>query len=360
MTADAFTRGTDLVDGTLPQRTALENAHQLLHRARTLTTPLLREWVGQLDPPLRDMAEYHFGWKDVRGRSCGEERRGKGVRPALVFASAEAVGCRPGRARPAAVAVELLHNFSLVHDDIIDGDQFRHGRRTLWSAFDSADATLAGDALFTLAFRVLAETPAPRVVPTVLHLSAAAHEMATGQARELVLQRDGDSGLEQCVEAALGKTGALMGGACAVGAIAGGADEERAAHFRAFGRQLGLAFQVTDDILGLWGDPATTGKAVGADLAVRKLSLPVAAALASGTAAGRELGERYAAPHPPGPGDVARMTQLVEEAGGRDWAWNKTAECLRNAFEHLRHVKPAPGPACHLASLAAAACRRSA
>ncbi|MFE0104871.1 polyprenyl synthetase family protein [Streptomyces sp. NPDC059009] len=324
---------------------------------------------------LRRMVEYHFGWNE-QGEPTGRRDRdeegggaehtplpGKALRPALALLCAEAVCTRRDRALPAAVAVELVHNFSLVHDDLIDGDAYRHGRPTLWSRFGRGEATLTGDALFALAFRVLAEAPAPRLALTLCELADATHEMADGQALDLLGQGRGrvDGGVvaERACAVARAKTGALMGCACAVGAIAGGADDVRTGHFRAFGRSLGLAFQLADDLLGIWGDPGRTGKPVGSDLAERRVTLPVAAALASRTAAGRELAERYDAVEPPGMAEVPDMTRLVEQAGGRLWAVQALARFRAEAAAHLRRAAPASGPGGMLSGLAAAAACRS-
>ncbi|MET7454624.1 polyprenyl synthetase family protein [Streptomyces sp. NPDC005574] len=300
-------------------------APQVLDRCRTSVAPALREAVGRLHPWLGEMAAYSFGWCEVGGAPAAASG-GKGVRQALALLGAEAAGA-PGRAGvPAAVAVELVHAFSLLHDDIMDGDQARRRRPTVWKAYGTGPAVLAGDALFALAVEILAESRAGGAA--VRLLSAALADLVRGQADDLLFaSRDwtgpGQVGPAEYRAMAEHKTGALLGCAAALGALLGGAPPATVAALDRAGRHLGIAFQVVDDVLGIWGDPAVTGKPVHADLRERKKTYPVLAALGSGTPAARRLAtllERG--------GEPAEAAALVAEAGGRAAA---TAEARHHA-----------------------------
>lgn len=312
-----------------------------MRSARELVDPALRVAVARLPAAVAEVVGYHFGW------TTGGDG-GKAVRPALAFLSAEAVDGTSAAAMDAAVAVELVHNFSLLHDDVMDDDRVRRHRPTAWTVFGTPAAILAGDALLALATRILAE----RDGPGVRWLSEALLSLVDGQSADLALSERTDVRREECVAMASGKTGALLGAACALGAHAGGAGPERCARLRRFGEHLGLAFQLVDDLLGIWGDPRTTGKPVGADLAARKKSLPVVAALNSGHPAADELAERYADPRPLDESGVLAVANLVERAGGRDWARTESRRQLATALSCLAAARPRPEAADRLACLA--------
>ena len=305
------------------------SAREVLTWGRDLVEPVLRAAVDTLPDGLRRPSGYHFGWLDEHGTPV-TSGSGKGIRVALTLLAAEAVGGPPAVA--AAVAIELVHNYSLLHDDVIDGDRTRRHRPTTWVTFGPAAAILAGDALLTLAFEVIGEDPrATRL------LSAAGLALAGGQAADLEFESRAVVGPGECRRMVADKTGALLGCACALGALSGGGAAAQVGAMGAFGAHLGIAFQHTDDLLGIWGDPALTGKP-HADLYHRKKSLPVTAALASPTSAGRELAAIYSGEEPMTEARVARAAELVDAAGGR--AWSK-AESRRELAEALRHLRSA-------------------
>jgi geranylgeranyl diphosphate synthase type I len=167
-----------------------------------------------------------------------------------------------------------------------------------------------------------------------------------------------DVGLAECLSMAERKTGALIGAACQLGALAAGAGPEAAESYRALGRRLGVAFQLADDLLGIWGDPEVTGKPAGGDLTSRKKSLPVVAALTSGTTPGDQLARLYRREDPDEQG-MARAARLIEDAGGRDWAWWETTRQVQQAMDHMTSAKPARGGAADLRLLAGLVLRRS-
>ncbi|GAB0106184.1 polyprenyl synthetase family protein [Nocardia sp. JMUB6875] len=330
------------------------SAAALLAHARELCLPVLTEWVGSLPQPLRLMGAYHFGWCDTSG-SPVHAHPGKALRPALVFATATACGARAQAAIPAAAAIELVHNFTLIHDDVLDVDRTRRGRATVWSVWGIADAILLGDALHSLAVRVLAtDLPGPIAAAAVTRLETAAIEMCRGQSEDCQFETRPRVGIDDYVRMAMGKTGALMGCACALGAFCAGADAETVSAMERFGRELGLAFQFADDLLGIWGNSAVTGKPAGADLARRKQSLPVVAALQSDTSAAVELNRIYRSTTPMAPAMIVRATALIEAADGRVTVQRMAEQRLAAAIEAL----PDPRTAGELLVLAQLAVQR--
>ncbi|WP_235949366.1 polyprenyl synthetase family protein [Nocardia terrae] len=306
---------------------------EILARARTLLDPVLRESVLTLPEPMRHLAGYHFGWWDERGNPMHADP-GKMLRPALVTSTAFACDGGAGPAATAAAAVELVHNFTLIHDDVMDADPVRRGRPAVWRVWGMADAVLLGDALHALATNVLAALATPRTAMAAIErLETTVTEMCRGQHADC----HGDAAAASLAgweSTAMGKTGALFGCACALGALSAGADDETVCGFDRFGRDLGVAFQAVDDILGVWGDPARSGKPT-ADLAHRKRGLPIVLALESGTAAGCELAELYQREAPLSPQEIVWAARLVDKAGGRRGAERLARRRLRSALAAL-------------------------
>ncbi|MER5948346.1 family 2 encapsulin nanocompartment cargo protein polyprenyl transferase [Streptomyces sp. NPDC001904] len=338
-----------------------QEAATILAQARKSVDPALRRAVEALPGSIRRVALYHFGWQHADGTPA-VGHAGKAVRPALVLAAARALGGRTEQAVPAAAAVELTHNFSLLHDDVMDRDATRRHRPTAWAVFGDADAILTGDALQAQAQRLLLDDGHPVAPAALARLAACVVELCAGQAADVALERrdPAETGLAETLAMAEAKTGALLGCACALGGLYAGAGEEEVAALDAFGRAAGLAFQLIDDVIGIWGDPARTGKPAGADLVVRKKSLPVVAALASGGPAADELAARYGPPGPgeEGPADIEAIALAVERAGGRDWAQAQAADQMARAVAELQRAVPVPEAAGGLLSLAEFVTRR--
>jgi geranylgeranyl diphosphate synthase type I len=272
--------------------------------------------------------------------------------------SAQAVGSKAAAAVPAAAAVELVHNHSLLHDDVMDGDLTRRHRPTAWSVFGVNDAILAGDALLVLALDVLASSGHSAAAEGIRMLSAAVQNLLDGQSADLSFERRAEVELTECVRMAQRKTAALLGCACAVGAAFGGGRPEQIAYLRGFGKHLGLAFQYVDDLLGIWGDPAVTGKPVHSDLRSQKKSLPVVAALASETPAGRELAALYHRDEPLSEADAAHAAKLIDIAGVRTWCQTQAEDLLAQAMRELQSASPTPRAAGELNALARLATHR--
>jgi geranylgeranyl diphosphate synthase type I len=333
------------------------SAHEVLAWSRGLIEPALRTAVDTLPSSMSHIAGYHLGWWDKHGHMV-RVSGGKAIRPALALLCAQAVGGTATKAVPAAVAVELVHNHSLLHDDVMDGDLTRRHRRTAWTVFGVNPAILAGDALLVLALDVLASCGHPAAADAIRMLTAAVQELLNGQNADLSLEQRAEVELAECARMAEGKTAALIGCACALGAVFGGGTPEQVAHLRGFGMHLGLAFQHVDDLLGIWGDPAVTGKPVHSDLCSGKKSFPVVAALTSHTPAGHELAMLYHRDSPLSGTDAAHAAELIDIAGGRAWGQAQADDLLTQAMRELQSASPVPRAAAELGALARMATHR--
>ncbi|AWW36660.1 MULTISPECIES: polyprenyl synthetase family protein [Streptomyces] len=343
-TPGTATRG-ETVPTVPPAETAADAVEviALLERGRTLATPVLRAAVERLAPPMDTVAAYHFGWIDAAGNPAAGDG-GKAVRPALAVLSAEVTGAAPETGVPGAVAVELVHNFSLLHDDLMDGDEQRRHRDTVWKVHGPAQAILVGDALFALANEVLLELGTVEAGRATRRLTTATRALIDGQAQDISYEHRDRVSVEECLEMEGNKTGALLASASSIGAVLGGADDRTADTLEKYGYHLGLAFQAVDDLLGIWGDPEATGKQTWSDLRQRKKSLPVVAALAAGGAASERLGELLSADAKSSDfatfseAEFAARAALIEEAGGRDWTAEEARRQHRIAVEALHAV----------------------
>ncbi|MGW7317199.1 polyprenyl synthetase family protein [Streptomyces sp. NPDC054865] len=313
----------------------------VLEWASRLVEPALRGAVARLPEPEGRITGYHRGWHDADGRPLPAAGvGGKAVRPALVLLSACAVGGSAQDAVAGAVAVELIHDFSLLHDDVIDGDPLRRHRPAAWTVYGTPSAVLAGDALLVAALHTLRDAPCFVADGAVREMLRMLGELMVGQSQDVAFAGAEHVEVEQYLAMAAGKTGALMACACAIGGILVGARPQQVDGLRDFGHHLGVAFQCVDDLIGIWGSSARSGKPVGADLAARKKSLPVVAALTGSSPAGARLADLYRRPQPMEATDIALATELVEEAGGRSAAEREAARHTDMAMRALSRAEP--------------------
>lgn len=285
----------------------------LLSRASSVEGALV-EALGHKPGDLAKHARYALGVPEP-----GEARSAQGakrIRPCLVLATAEALGATAASAMPAAVAIELVHNFSLVHDDIEDRDETRHGRPTVWTFTGEAQAINVGDYLMTTAIQtVVSEVEDPGIARQVVGaLTRAMGEMIQGQWSDIDFESKDSVPVEDYLEMIRGKTGAMLGAAVESGAIVAGASPERCEALREWGITMGLVFQARDDYLGTWGDPSLTGKPVGSDIRRRKRALPLLLGLEHPQAAA----EVQAGIGGTGAPDVDRVMAAFERAQVRD------------------------------------------
>jgi len=276
----------------------------LLDRYRDAIVEGLRRSLDG-EGPLSGILRYHVGLADRDGRPATV--LGKLLRPALVLFTAEELGAAPGAAMPAAVGLELVHGFSLIHDDVQDEDDVRRGRPTVWRIWGVPEAINAGDRMQALAIQT-ALAVGPEAAGLLLEAAA---KMIDGQSMDLSFEDrfvDPDDALRMIDR----KTGALFVCAFELGAVCAGAEVSVRESLRALGRSVGRAFQLQDDILGIWGDGNVTGKPVGSDIRRKKKSYPIVlgAAAASGEERGR-LEEIYGKPDLDA-GDVSWVVGLLD------------------------------------------------
>lgn len=282
-----------------------------------------------LAAPLSDMIAYHFGYG-----AHAPARQGKRLRPSMLVQIACEGGGSEDRALDAAVAIEILHNYSLVHDDIEDRDELRRGRKTLWSIYGVAQAINAGDAMCALSFLTLARASehhsADRVTDMIRILHGAHLTMCEGQALDISFETAPSVDVQTYCRMIAGKTAALFGAACELGALCAGADAVAAAQCRDAGIAFGMAFQIRDDVQGIWGDATATGKTAAHDVARRKWTFPVVWALGSASSVARStIATAYARGGAIEPEEVLRVVAALGELGAREAADRAAAEHLR-------------------------------
>jgi len=290
--------------------------------------------------PLYEMMRYHIGWVDEQGNpSPGSP--GKALRPTLCLLACEAVGGSWHKALPAAVGMELMHNFSLIHDDIQDDDRERRHRPTVWSIWGKPQAINAGDALATIAGLALLGLahrgiPAGKQLLTHKLMYEACLTTIEGQYLDISYESRFDIVVSDYLEMTERKTATLISHSLEVGALLGSDDEAAIRGLSRFGWNLGMAFQVRDDILGIWGDEMKTGKPWGSDIRHKKKSLPIAYALETAKGkARRELVDIYQEEVIDDEG-VRAVLGILEAVEARVYAQGLANEYHDAALEQLR------------------------
>jgi geranylgeranyl diphosphate synthase type I len=320
----------------------------VLERYRTDIEQTVRRLLESKPDGLYRMLRYHFGWADADGRPASHAL-GKALRPTLCLLACEAVGGQWRRALPAAAALELTHNFSLIHDDIQDGDRQRHHRATVWTVWGQAQAINAGDAAFALsglAMEQLRELgcPAETTLAVWQLLNTATLRLVEGQYLDLAFEERVDISVDEYLAMIARKTGALIEAAVHIGALLGSGGIASIDHLRWYARALGLAFQIGDDLLGIWGQASETGKPVAADLRRRKKSLPVVYAMRHGSPRDQALlTELYARNQRVlADGEVEQALGVLERARAEERARDILADyCSRAMLELERAHLPA-------------------
>jgi geranylgeranyl diphosphate synthase type I len=288
---------------------------------------------------LRAMLLYHLGFADEHGAPA-RIASGKRIRPLLLLLGAQAVGGVADHVLPAAAAVELLHNFSLIHDDIEDGDELRRGRPTLWKRWGVPLAINAGDTMFAMAhlalLRCAAHGVSPMLITRAMELFGRTNvHLTVGQHLDIGFERRSDVSADEYRTMIAGKTGALTRACVEIGAVLGGGSDAHTAALAEFGRCLGLSFQLQDDVLGIWGDPLKTGKA-GSDLIHRKKTLPTL------IAAERDpyVRDHYLRAASVSEADAEILRQRIADAGGRADTEAAAAAAYRDGIAALRTLPP--------------------
>ena len=309
-----------------------------------LARPALRQELEQAiaasaehgTPGLQEMITYQLGWS---GENAGIKTEGKQIRPLLVLLACQAGGGDWKNALPAAAAVELIHNFSLVHDDIEDDGEVRRGRPTIWKKWGEAQAINTGDAIFALAYASLVnlvEKTSPEIglkAGKIFHQTCL--RLTQGQHLDIAFEDQEKVELESYWQMVGGKTAALLAFSLEVGALCAGVSPEIQAHYRDFGHNLGMSFQVQDDILGIWGAEEKIGKSTTGDLLTRKKTLPVLYGLAQEKAfyEGWKDGEITQE-------KALVLSQILEAEGGRAYAQSAADRLTDLALNALENANP--------------------
>ena len=312
---------------------------EAVHADLRLISELLREGSSA---ELYKMAAHHFGWDDDGGS-------GKGIRPLLCLLSNAAAGGDWKKAVPAATGIELIHNFSLIHDDIEDGSDLRRHRPTVWKLWGLPQAVNAGDALFALAglssYRLLEiGHDASTVLRVQQLLDESCLDLTKGQYLDLSFKVDGENVLEQYLDMIRNKTASLVAASAAVGAMSAGASDDAIKAYKAFGHHLGLAFQILDDVLGTWGSQDSLGKPVGTDVETRKPSYPPMYALNNSDDFGLLWNDVEASNE--------EIMAALDDSGARSAAHTAAAEQTSLAFDSLVSANPSEPAASELQNLA--------
>ncbi len=302
----------------------------------------LRRQVARLDHPItaefHQMLTYHMGWS---GQGAGLDATGKLIRPQLLCLSFLASGTSLPleAALPAAAAVELVHNFSLAHDDIEDNSPIRRGRPALWGKWGIPMAINAGDALFVLANQAILDLSKHHSPAVTLEAARILHStclnLTCGQFLDMSFEDRLDVPLTDYQEMIAGKTAALLQACCSIGSLLGGASQETRRAYASFGYALGMAFQVQDDILGVWGNEGFTGKSAVSDLVEGKKSLPVLYGLKEG----RGFADRWKK-GPIKPEEVRELAQMLKDDGAFDYAHIESRRWTALATESLEEASP--------------------
>ena len=296
----------------------------------------IRSVLDERQSPLYDMMRYHFGWMDDKGSpQCGPN--GKAVRPTLCLVACRAVGGDAKRALPAAAAVELVHNYSLIHDDIQDDDRERRHRPTVWSVWGKPQAINAGTAMRMLANCAVRKLDVPS--KTRLHIQSLLDEatirLIEGQYLDIDYESQFDITVEDYFEMVGGKTASLFACALEIGSAMGTGQTEYVRAFREFGWNLGMAFQLRDDILGTWGQTADTGKPSCNDIRRRKKTLPVVYALQNAVGSQRErLLENYRGPSVD-ESSIHEVLTVLEEVDALEEAMRLAKSFLERATDSI-------------------------
>jgi geranylgeranyl diphosphate synthase type I len=285
---------------------------------------------------LHEILAYHMGWQGNHSRS---EIQGKRFRPMLVLLSCSAAGGDWHNALPAAAAVELVHNFSLIHDDIEDNSPIRRGRPSVWKKWGIPQAINAGDAMFTLAhlqsIRLANKISQSVAIKAVELLQQACLHLTQGQYLDLAFEKRDDVTIDDYWSMVDGKTAALISAAAELGALSALCDEPTCQVYRNFGRLLGKAFQVQDDYLGIWGNTSLTGKSNQSDLLTRKKTLPVLYALSIDGKFSQQW-KREPEPHE----DIDGLARMLELEGAREFTLAEGDELISQAIAVLAEAHP--------------------
>jgi geranylgeranyl diphosphate synthase type I len=314
---------------------------QIEAEMRRLLTP-----PPQAPAPVYGVHHYHLGWVDEAFQPV-QVSSGKLLRPIFTLLSCQAAGAKAEKALTAAAAVELIHNFSLIHDDIEDNSRTRRGRATVWAIWGEPQAINAGDALFVLARHVLLElktqgVPYPTIFEAINRLDQTCLALCQGQYLDMSFEKNLEVDLAAYLTMIEGKTAALLACSGYLGGLIATDNPAKAELFWQLGQALGLAFQIHDDLLGIWGEEAITGKPAADDLRRRKKSLPVVFALSqTENAQAKRFQDLYAAPSL-SESEINEAIAILETIGARSYTESLARHYVDTAKAALQAIEAPP------------------
>ena len=298
----------------------------------------LREVIDGYPLTLNNMLRYHMGWQDENGNPR-QRASSKFIRPLLCILSCQAVGGNVSQILPAAAALELIHNFSLIHDDIQDDSYERHHQPTIWRLWGQPQAINAGDAMFTLVYLALLklrnnQVPDEKIVDSTETLSTVCLQLCEGQCLDIKFETRLDVSIEDYLNMAENKTAALIAASTSMGVCLVSEDRNLINTFRLFGKELGMAYQIHDDILGVWGMEESIGKSAN-DISQKKKTLPVVYALQNSKGEDRKKLKEFYQQESIEDNDVFQVIQILDSLSAKDYARNLANQYYHQALEQL-------------------------
>lgn len=295
--------------------------------------------IDQSHPTVYEMLRYSMGWIDENGNPSLSQ--GKALRPTLCLYTCEALGTPYEKALPAAVALELIHNFSLIHDDIQDKDLIRHHQPTLWARLGTSKALLAGNIMRVIADKTAiglrSNNSPPSVIFEVLELlTQASLEMIEGQFLDIQFESQPEISIQDYLKMISLKTGALIRTSIKIGALVGTQNRKVISNFNDFAINLGFAFQIRDDYLGIWGKSTETGKAVGADILRKKNTLPIIHLKSESSGANSKQIHKVFSKEKLNSRDVSDILEIMDDIRTKDYTSQRTDHYCNLAFKYLK------------------------
>ena len=302
----------------------------------------LRTIIGNNPLGLYDMLRYHLGWQDAAGKPV-KSFHGKLIRPVLCLLCHQSVGGRVVEAVPAAASLELLHNFSLIHDDIQDNSDSRRQRATVWKIWGQPQAINAGDAMFATSYLALLRLhdntiSDKKIVRSFKLLSEVCLNLCEGQYMDMAFEDSSSVSIENYLNMIMKKTAALLATSTALGACLGTENEEVVNQFFEFGRDLGMAFQIADDVLGIWGIEEKTGKPTLSDIVQKKKTLPVVYSLTASTGKDRQRLEQFYSQEHTEEQDMVKIVEIINRMGARAYSQQLEQQYYEQALSRLETI----------------------
>ncbi len=334
---------------------------QLSEQMRQAVNAEMKAVLNASDAPpdlFHGMMHYHMGWRDEQMQPV-DVHAGKQIRPVICLLACQAAGGSWQQAVPAAAAIELLHNFSLIHDDIEDASPTRRGRQTLWTIWGMEQAINAGDAMFAFAHLALNRlvdrgVAAETAVTALRRFDETCVRLTQGQHADMGFERREVVTVDEYLAMITGKTAVLLSLCTELGALIAGVDSQTVSHYAQFGLNLGLAFQVIDDILGIWGDEAVIGKSASTDILTKKKTLPVLYGLSQNGAL-RQLYNQENTDE----AFVREAIDVLNTTGARAYATERATYYSQNALQHLEEAQPSGSAYVALNQLSASLLQRN-